>query len=56
LTIITPELPVIDRLQIYVELDDTWAWVAMRPERQPVVMVGASAVAKDAQIIDEGPG
>ncbi|GKA45323.1 hypothetical protein Tco_0738119 [Tanacetum coccineum] len=38
LTVITPELPVIDmaelvRLHICVELDDTWAWVAMGPER-----------------------
>ncbi|GJZ34256.1 hypothetical protein Tco_0579692, partial [Tanacetum coccineum] len=40
LTVIAPELLVIDmaelvRLQISVELDDTWAWVAMGPERQP---------------------
>ncbi|GJZ65636.1 hypothetical protein Tco_0622332 [Tanacetum coccineum] len=42
------------RLQICVELDDTWAWVAMRPERQPIATVGAPAVAKDAPIIDEG--
>ncbi|GKB22544.1 hypothetical protein Tco_0861945 [Tanacetum coccineum] len=38
LTIIAPELPIIDmaelvRLQICMEIDDTWAWVAMRPER-----------------------
>ncbi|GKE56446.1 hypothetical protein Tco_1495631 [Tanacetum coccineum] len=38
LTVITPELQIIDmaelvRLQIYVQLDDTWAWVAMGPER-----------------------
>ncbi|GJZ39954.1 hypothetical protein Tco_0586517 [Tanacetum coccineum] len=59
LTVITPELPVINmaelvRLQICVELDDTWAWVAMGPERQPVAVAGASAVAEDAPIIDEG--
>ncbi|GJU69435.1 hypothetical protein Tco_1255694 [Tanacetum coccineum] len=59
LTVITPELLVIDmaelvRLQIYVELEDTWAWVAMGPERQPVVAAGAPAVAEDAPIIDEG--
>ncbi|GKA19972.1 hypothetical protein Tco_0699887 [Tanacetum coccineum] len=46
LTVIAPELPVIDmaelvRLQISVELDDTWAWVAMGPERQPDVATGA---------------
>ncbi|GKG18002.1 hypothetical protein Tco_0372300, partial [Tanacetum coccineum] len=37
LTVIAPELPIIDmaelvRLQICKQLDDTWAWVAMRPE------------------------
>ncbi|GJY64051.1 hypothetical protein Tco_0465511 [Tanacetum coccineum] len=40
LTVIAPELPIIDmgelvRLQICMEVDDTWAWVAMGPERQP---------------------
>ncbi|GKA59098.1 hypothetical protein Tco_0758411, partial [Tanacetum coccineum] len=59
LTVITLELPVIDmeslvRLQICVELNDTWAWVAMGPERQPVAEAGAPAVAKDAPIIDNG--
>ncbi|GJS60593.1 hypothetical protein Tco_0655377 [Tanacetum coccineum] len=34
--------------------DDTWAWVAMGPERQPVATAGAPAVAEDALIIDEG--
>ncbi|GKC26497.1 hypothetical protein Tco_1033791 [Tanacetum coccineum] len=38
LTVITPELSMIDMaemviLHICVQLDDTWAWVAMRPER-----------------------
>ncbi|GJU17938.1 hypothetical protein Tco_1145904 [Tanacetum coccineum] len=59
LTVITPELPVIDmaelvRQQIYVELDDTWAWVAIGPKRQPVAVTGALAVAEDAPIINEG--
>ncbi|GKA21021.1 hypothetical protein Tco_0701010 [Tanacetum coccineum] len=59
LTVITPELPIIDmaelvRLQICVEIDDTWAWVAMRPERQPDAAAGAPAVAKDAPTTDEG--
>ncbi|GJY91986.1 hypothetical protein Tco_0507768 [Tanacetum coccineum] len=40
LTVIAPELLIIDMaelvgLQIYEQLDDTWAWVAMGPERQP---------------------
>ncbi|GKB26070.1 hypothetical protein Tco_0865471 [Tanacetum coccineum] len=45
LTVITPELPIIDmtelvRLQICAQFDDTWAWVAMGPERQPDAAVG----------------
>ncbi|GKG54548.1 hypothetical protein Tco_0560203, partial [Tanacetum coccineum] len=56
---IAPELPIIDmaelvRLHIYKQLDDTWAWVAMRPERQPDAAAGASGVAQDAPVIDEG--
>ncbi|GKE60331.1 hypothetical protein Tco_1510698 [Tanacetum coccineum] len=56
LTVIVRDLPVIDmaelvRLQICLELDDTWAWVAPRPERKQVVAAGA---AEDALIADEG--
>ncbi|GKC03786.1 hypothetical protein Tco_0995396, partial [Tanacetum coccineum] len=59
LTVISPELPIIDmaelvRLQICVQLDDTWAWVAMGPERQPDAAAGAPAIAKDALAVDEG--
>ncbi|GJY10162.1 hypothetical protein Tco_0378347 [Tanacetum coccineum] len=59
LTVIAPELPVIDmaelvRLQIYGQLDDTWAWVSMRPERQPDATAGALEVAEDAPAVDEG--
>ncbi|GJX70830.1 hypothetical protein Tco_0308001, partial [Tanacetum coccineum] len=59
LMIIAHELPIIDiaelvRLQIYVEIDDTWAWVGMGPERQPDAMAGAPAIAKDAPAVDEG--
>ncbi|GJV74539.1 hypothetical protein Tco_1506123 [Tanacetum coccineum] len=59
LTVIAPELPIIDmtelaRLQICTQFDDTWAWVAMGPERQPDTAVGAPADAEDAPIIDEG--
>ncbi|GJZ73522.1 hypothetical protein Tco_0637668 [Tanacetum coccineum] len=32
-----------------------FAWVAMGPERQPDVVAGAPAVAKDAPVVDEGP-
>ncbi|GKD57825.1 hypothetical protein Tco_1291212 [Tanacetum coccineum] len=59
LTVIAPALSVIDmaelvRLQICVEIDDTWAWVASGPERQPDVAAGALKAAKDAPVVDEG--
>ncbi|GJZ39075.1 hypothetical protein Tco_0585638 [Tanacetum coccineum] len=59
LTIIAPDLPVIDmtelvRLQICVELADTWAWVAIGPERQPDAAAGAPTDVKDTLIINEG--
>ncbi|GJZ89958.1 hypothetical protein Tco_0661885 [Tanacetum coccineum] len=59
LMVIALELPIIDmtelvRLQICAQFDDTWAWVTMGPERQPVATVGSPAVAEDASIIDEG--
>ncbi|GKG22328.1 hypothetical protein Tco_0387631, partial [Tanacetum coccineum] len=34
--------------------DDTWAWVATGPERQPDAVAGALAVAEDAPAADEG--
>ncbi|GJV81420.1 hypothetical protein Tco_1517290 [Tanacetum coccineum] len=59
LTVIALKLPIIDmgelvRLQICMEVDDTWAWVAMGPERQPDTAAGALRVAHDAPIIYEG--
>ncbi|GJT45738.1 hypothetical protein Tco_0954453 [Tanacetum coccineum] len=42
------------RLQIYEELDDTWDWVAPRPERQQVAAAGALKVAEGASVVDEG--
>ncbi|GJW13978.1 hypothetical protein Tco_0018111 [Tanacetum coccineum] len=42
------------RLQIYIEVDDIWAWVAMGPERQPDAAVGAPRVAQDAPVMDAG--
>ncbi|GJU82616.1 hypothetical protein Tco_1284981 [Tanacetum coccineum] len=59
LTVIAPELLIIDmgalvRLQICMEVDDTWAWVAMGAERQPDAATGALGVAQDAPIVDEG--
>ncbi|GJS75135.1 hypothetical protein Tco_0725016 [Tanacetum coccineum] len=59
LTVIAPELPIIDmaelvRLQICAKFDDTWAWVAMGPERQPDAAAGAPVVAEDALAANEG--
>ncbi|GJZ67977.1 hypothetical protein Tco_0631217 [Tanacetum coccineum] len=59
LTVIIRELLVIDmaelvRLQIYMEIDDTWAWVALRPERQPDAAAGAPKAVEDAPVVDEG--
>ncbi|GKE49979.1 hypothetical protein Tco_1481237 [Tanacetum coccineum] len=50
LTFIAPTLPVIDmaelvRLHICMEIDDTWAWVALGPERQPDDVAGTPRVA-----------
>ncbi|GJW81088.1 hypothetical protein Tco_0145063, partial [Tanacetum coccineum] len=49
LTIIALELPIIDmgelvRLQICMEVDDIWAWLAIGPKRQPDAAAGAPAV------------
>ncbi|GJY30696.1 hypothetical protein Tco_0414191 [Tanacetum coccineum] len=59
LTVIAPAFPVIDmaelvRLKICVEIDDTWAWVALRPERQPNAAAGVPGAAEDALAVDEG--
>ncbi|GJU96619.1 hypothetical protein Tco_1321375 [Tanacetum coccineum] len=42
------------RLQICEEIDDTWAWVALGPERQQVAVAGAPEVTEDAPVVDEG--
>ncbi|GKF68656.1 hypothetical protein Tco_0198335, partial [Tanacetum coccineum] len=59
LTVIAPALLVIDMvelvsLQIFVKIDDTWAWVALGPERQPDAATNAPKAAKDALVDDEG--
>ncbi|GJX06577.1 hypothetical protein Tco_0194509 [Tanacetum coccineum] len=36
------------------ELDDTWAWVASRPKRQPNATAGAPKATRDAPAVDEG--
>nr|GEV55860.1 hypothetical protein [Tanacetum cinerariifolium] len=48
------EIPIIDmaelgRLQLCMELDDTWAWVALGPERQSDAAAGAPEAAKPAR-------
>ncbi|GKF01280.1 hypothetical protein Tco_0028203, partial [Tanacetum coccineum] len=42
------------RHQIYEELDNTLAWVAPGPKKQPDDAVGAPKAAKDAPAVDEG--
>ncbi|GKB75596.1 hypothetical protein Tco_0942491 [Tanacetum coccineum] len=59
LTVIARKLSIINiaelvRLQSCTQFNDTWAWVAMGPERQPDVTDGAPAIAKDAPAVDEG--
>ncbi|GKC13938.1 hypothetical protein Tco_1010720, partial [Tanacetum coccineum] len=59
LMVIVQELLVIDmselvRLQICEEIDNTWAWVAPRPERQPDAAAGAPRATEDAPAVDEG--
>ncbi|GKE09306.1 hypothetical protein Tco_1412857, partial [Tanacetum coccineum] len=56
---ISRDLSVIDmaelvRLQICMELDDTWAWVALGPERQQVAADGTPKAAEDALVAHEG--
>ncbi|GJX38348.1 hypothetical protein Tco_0251651 [Tanacetum coccineum] len=41
-------------LTICMEVDDTWAWVALGPERQLDAAAGAPRVAQDAPAVDEG--
>ncbi|GJZ58430.1 hypothetical protein Tco_0613924 [Tanacetum coccineum] len=59
LTVIMRDLLVIDmgelvRLQICEELDDTWAWVAPGPERQPDVAASAPEIVEGTSHVDEG--
>ncbi|GJR61054.1 hypothetical protein Tco_1503216 [Tanacetum coccineum] len=59
LPVVTRELPLIDfheleRLNIYLKIGDTWAWVAPGPERLPDAAAGAPGAAEDAPAVDEG--
>ncbi|GJT08097.1 hypothetical protein Tco_0842559 [Tanacetum coccineum] len=52
-------VPLIDmgklvKLKICMEIGDDWAWVALGPERQHVVVAGAPGAANDAHAVDEG--
>ncbi|GKA76076.1 hypothetical protein Tco_0782454 [Tanacetum coccineum] len=59
LSMVTRELPLIDlhelgRINIYVSVGDTWAWVAPRPERQPDATASTPRAAEDAPAVDKG--
>ncbi|GJV88313.1 hypothetical protein Tco_1532251 [Tanacetum coccineum] len=59
LSVVTNELPLIDlhklgRLNIYLRVSDTWAWVASGLKRQPNDAAGAPGAAEDAPADDEG--
>nr|GEW48379.1 hypothetical protein [Tanacetum cinerariifolium] len=41
-------------VKIYVEIDDTWVWVAWGPKRQPDAAAGALGAIEDAVVADEG--
>ncbi|GJR78564.1 hypothetical protein Tco_0149349 [Tanacetum coccineum] len=56
---ISEDLPVINmaelvRLQICKELDDTWAWIALRLGRQQTIAADAPEVTEGAPDVDEG--
>ncbi|GKD61421.1 hypothetical protein Tco_1298930 [Tanacetum coccineum] len=53
------EFPLIDlhelgRLNICLRVGDTWAWVALGPEKQQAAAAGAPGAAKDTLVVDEG--
>ncbi|GJU42984.1 hypothetical protein Tco_1200250 [Tanacetum coccineum] len=59
LSVVTRDLPMIDlhelsRLNIYERVGDTWAWVALGPERQTNAAAGAPRAAEDALAVNEG--
>ncbi|GJV51079.1 hypothetical protein Tco_1446820 [Tanacetum coccineum] len=59
LSVVVSELSIIDlnelsRLNICLRYDDTWAWVALGPERQQAAAAGAPAATKGVSIADEG--
>ncbi|GJV74774.1 retrovirus-related pol polyprotein from transposon TNT 1-94 [Tanacetum coccineum] len=52
LTLLVIDMAELVRLQICEEIDDTWAWVALGPERQPDAAAGAPGAAEDALAAD----
>ncbi|GJZ78709.1 hypothetical protein Tco_0643546 [Tanacetum coccineum] len=54
LTLLVIDMAELVRLQIYEEIDDTWAWVALGPERQPDAAAGSPGAVEDAPAVDEG--
>ncbi|GKG29618.1 hypothetical protein Tco_0419516, partial [Tanacetum coccineum] len=59
LSVVTRELLLIDlhkleRLNICMRVGDTWAWVALGPERQPDAAAGTPRAVEDAPAVDEG--
>ncbi|GJW33397.1 hypothetical protein Tco_0053429 [Tanacetum coccineum] len=59
LSVVARELPLIDmgelvKLNICMEIEDDWVWVAPRPERQQVAAAGAPKAAKDAHVVVKG--
>ncbi|GKG02897.1 hypothetical protein Tco_0310533 [Tanacetum coccineum] len=41
------------RLQICMDIDDTWSWVAQGPKRQPDAVAGAHRAIEDAPTVDD---
>nr|GEU74482.1 hypothetical protein [Tanacetum cinerariifolium] len=59
LSVVNHKIPLIDmcelvKLNICMEIEDNWAWVAPRPERQPDALVRAPRAAEDALVVDKG--
>ncbi|GJT70750.1 hypothetical protein Tco_1030036 [Tanacetum coccineum] len=59
LSMITRELPMIDlhelvRLNICKRLGDTWAWIALGPERRSDAVASSLEATRDAPAVDEG--
>ncbi|GKF28826.1 hypothetical protein Tco_0095168 [Tanacetum coccineum] len=48
------DLHELSRLNIYERVGDTWAWVALGPERQTNAAAGAPRAAEDALAVNEG--